>query len=309
MLINPATLEALRTDFYLTYQGAYASTPVWFNDVTTVIPSTTKSNTYGWVEKAMNLRKWIGPRIAHNLKGQSYNLVNDDYEGTIEVDRNDIDDDNLGMYKAMIVPELGQAAKKNPDQLIAAMMTDNTALAYDGLALFHDAHTIGSSTYDNNNALPLSVDAIDTVYQQMVGYVDEAGNPLLVRPTHILHAPQLRRKVLEAIASTTIARAVTNLAASENVAAAAIDNVMKGWLIPIEVPEWGATAKQWALADCSKPVKPFVLQMRKPAQFVARDNPQDPKVFDQKVFTYGVDGRWAPGITLPFLISRGNLST
>lgn len=47
----------------------------------------------------------------------------------------------------------------------------------------------------------------------------------------------------------------------------------------------------WFLLDTRRPLKPLIYQNRKSFQFVARDNPEDPKVFDRAAFTYGVDGR------------------
>lgn len=52
----------------------------------------------------------------------------------------------------------------------------------------------------------------------------------------------------------------------------------------------GANAP-WFLMDTRRPLKPLIYQNRKSFQFVARDNPEDPKVFDRAVYTYGVDGR------------------
>lgn len=47
----------------------------------------------------------------------------------------------------------------------------------------------------------------------------------------------------------------------------------------------------WFLIDDSQVVKPIIYQERKPATFVARDNPEDPNVFDRGAFKYGVDYR------------------
>lgn len=60
----------------------------------------------------------------------------------------------------------------------------------------------------------------------------------------------------------------------------------------ISVSNFQAGAKApWFLMDTRRPLKPLIYQSRKAFQFVARDNPEDPKVFDRAVFTYGVDGR------------------
>ena len=48
--------------------------------------------------KVPRLREWIGDRQIHNLAAHSWTIVNKDWEATIEVDRNDIEDDRLGLY-------------------------------------------------------------------------------------------------------------------------------------------------------------------------------------------------------------------
>ncbi len=301
MLITPAVLQALQTDFSLTFETAYNSAQVWIDQVATTIPSSTKSNTYGWVEKAIKLREWIGPREALNLKAQKYVLENKKFEATLEVDRDDIEDDNLGLYKAAYVPQFGEAVRKHPQELVAEMIIANTALAWDGLPLFDNSHVIGTSSYDNLDSLSLTADNFETIYNKMVAINDETGRSLQVRPTLLMHAPQLRRKALEILNATSYAKVF-----GSNAAAAEQPNVMAGWCATLEVPEWGAAATTWALLDTSKPIKPFVNQTRRPFAFVARDNPQDPKVFDLAKFTYGTDGRMNIGITLPWLISLGH---
>ena len=45
-------------------------------------------------------------------------------------------------------------------------------------------------------------------------------------------------------------------------------------------------------------MKPLILQMRRPANFVAKDLLNDDNVFDKNEFVYGVDGRWNVGFGL-----------
>ena len=100
------------------------------------------------------------------------------------------------------------------------------------------------------------------------------------------------------MSSTTAAKVF-----GSNTAAASIDNVLQGWADVLVIPELAGDPTRWYLADVSKPIKPLIYQSRRPDQFVSRDNPQDPKVFDQKKYTYGVDNRKNVGVSLPFLIS------
>lgn len=51
----------------------------------------------------------------------------------------------------------------------------------------------------------------------------------------------------------------------------------------------------WYLLDTSKALKPFIFQNREKASLVARDNPDDPTVFDRNEFIYGATSRNAAG--------------
>jgi phage major head subunit gpT-like protein len=57
----------------------------------------------------------------------------------------------------------------------------------------------------------------------------------------------------------------------------------------------GGSGDPWFILDTTRALKPLILQVRKPAQFVALANPDDPNVFFQDQFVYGVDGRWNVG--------------
>ncbi len=48
-IITPALISALKTSFQKHFQDALATAPSTYLQVATVIPSTTASNTYGWL--------------------------------------------------------------------------------------------------------------------------------------------------------------------------------------------------------------------------------------------------------------------
>lgn len=60
----------------------------------------------------------------------------------------------------------------------------------------------------------------------------------------------------------------------------------------------GGAGAAWYLIDDSRSIKPLILQMRRPAAFVAKDQLNDDNVFEKNEFVYGVDGRWNAGFGL-----------
>jgi phage major head subunit gpT-like protein len=301
MLINNATLQGLRTTFGKQFQDAYNSAPVWWDKIATRVPSSNANNTYGWLAQQATLRHWLGPREAQNLVERGYVIENRSFEGTIEVDRDHIEDDSLGIYTAQMLPQLGAATAKHPDRLAKALLQSST-LGFDGLSLFNDSHltydkTGVTTTYDNVfTGTALTAANFAVVYAAMQGYVGEDGLPLGVNPTLLIVPPQLKKMALEIVNATIIAGA--------NGSNVSTTNVLQGWVEVLDVPELSNEATTWYLADASQPIKPFIFQERRAPEFVSRDNPQDPKVFEQKIYTYGVDYRGEMGIALPFLIAK-----
>lgn len=53
----------------------------------------------------------------------------------------------------------------------------------------------------------------------------------------------------------------------------------------------GGSGEPWFLLCTRQPLKPFILQKRKDFQFVAKDDPKDDRVFNNKEFVYGADAR------------------
>ncbi|RWT79225.1 Mu-like prophage major head subunit gpT family protein [Aeromonas caviae] len=141
-MITPALLQSLFTGFKKNFEDAKSEAPSQYTKIATVIKSTTKSNTYGWLGKFPSLRKWIGDRVIDSMKAHSYQIVNEDFEATVGVDRNDIEDDELGIY-APLFAEMGRSAGVHPDELCFGLLGAGfTTPCYDGQYFFDTDHPV-----------------------------------------------------------------------------------------------------------------------------------------------------------------------
>lgn len=141
-MITPALLQALFTGFKKNFEDAKGEAPAQYTKIATVIKSTTKSNTYGWLGKFPSLRKWVGDRVIESMKTHGYQIVNEDFEATVAVDRNDIEDDELGIY-APLFQEMGLAAGIHPDELCFGLLGAGfTTPCYDGQYFFDTDHPV-----------------------------------------------------------------------------------------------------------------------------------------------------------------------
>ncbi|MEB6607572.1 Mu-like prophage major head subunit gpT family protein [Aeromonas sanarellii] len=141
-MITPALLQSLFTGFKKNFEDAKSEAPSQYTKIATVIKSTTKSNTYGWLGKFPSLRKWIGDRVIESMKTHGYQIVNEDFEATVGVDRNDIEDDELGIY-APLFAEMGRSAGVHPDELCFGLLGAGfTTPCYDGQYFFDTDHPV-----------------------------------------------------------------------------------------------------------------------------------------------------------------------
>ena len=141
-IVTPALLQSLFTGFKKNFEDAKGEAPAQYTKIATVIKSTTKSNTYGWLGKFPSLRKWVGDRVIESMKAHGYQIVNEDFEATVGVDRNDIEDDELGIYAPMFA-EMGRSAGIHPDELCFGLLGAGfTTPCYDGQYFFDTDHPV-----------------------------------------------------------------------------------------------------------------------------------------------------------------------
>lgn len=142
MLINAANLDSIRVGFKTSFQGGLDQAPSQWNRVATPVTSTHRSEKYGWLGKVPGFRRWIGPRAVQNLNQYDYEITNDPFEQTVAVDRDDIQDDNLGIYGPLFT-ELGRSAGAIDDELIFALLKAGFETpCYDGQNFFDTDHPV-----------------------------------------------------------------------------------------------------------------------------------------------------------------------
>jgi phage major head subunit gpT-like protein len=316
MDITPSNLKLLFQQFERQFQAMFGATDVIWPAYASEFPSKTKQSVYGWLAQFGGMRKWEGSRQAVDAVGRSYTLTNIPFERTVELDRDDIFFDQYGFFGA-VVENLAMAAKTLQDQETADAITHGTSrVCWDGQYFFDTDHPVNPddaslSTYSNNltgSSYNFATDpkgAFAKAKAAMKKFVDDGGKPLNVVPDTILCGPDLEDAALTVAEASTIVKTIQNVAASENVAAAGVTNVYAGKVNVVVSPWLGLADTGAAYVICAKkPVKPILWQNAKSPQLIARINPEDPKVFDCKKFTYGVDALGAAGYGLPWTAVR-----
>ena len=97
-------------------------------------------STYPWLGRTTRFREWLGDRVIQALEAHSYTIANRNFEDTVSIDRNDIEDDTYGVYEP-IIEQLGWDTKVHPDMLLFQMIkysvtTPSSVVGYDGQPFF-----------------------------------------------------------------------------------------------------------------------------------------------------------------------------
>ncbi len=142
MKINSKSLDDLRVGFKTNFQqGLGQAAPQWPR-IATKVQSSTRSETYGWLGKMPNIREWIGDRLVQNLSEHDYEIKNKSFEMTIGVERDEIEDDTLGMYGPMF-QEMGMSTAAFPERLVWPLLKNGfSSTCYDGQYYFDTDHPV-----------------------------------------------------------------------------------------------------------------------------------------------------------------------
>ncbi len=288
-IITRSTLQQTMQGFKTVFMKAFEGSSSHADRLAMRVDSSSGQEEYRWLGAFPGLTEWLGDRLVKDLTVDGFVLKNRDFEATVAVSRNDIEDDTIGVY-APLFSQLGVNARQHPDELLFSLLADGFVRpSFDGLSFFNDAHPNGGQgSFDNAGVDVLSATSFQAARETMMSYVNDEGRPLRVVPSHLIVPPQLEKTALD------IVRA--------DLTTGGVSNVWKNAADVVVAPELAATPTYWFLADLNKPVKPFILQMRKNPEFITLDNADDPNVFMRKEYLYGVDYRGAVGYGLPHLV-------
>lgn len=142
MQINEGTLSAMYRGFKTTFQGAFNEAPSQLDKIATTVPSSTAIEDYGWMGAIPGMREWVGDRVIHNLSLHTYTIKNKPFELTVGVDRDKIEDEQLGIYTPMIA-QMGYEARIHPDKLAYGLLARGFETpCYDGQYFFDTDHPV-----------------------------------------------------------------------------------------------------------------------------------------------------------------------
>ena len=210
------------------------------------------------------IREWVGDRAFKQLRAARFTIDNKVWESSVAIDKDDINDDRLGMY-GPVLSDLGAEAMYHPDELLFALMVaGKSAPCMDGQYFYDTDHTWGDSgTQDNDltataatGTTPTAAEfrtAFHAARRKLASYKNDQGK-LLNRPTvkgyshlMVIVNPDLEVIANEALVAPVNASGATNIVLNPPV---------------IVASEFVTDATEMYLHNLEGSVKSFVFQKR-----------------------------------------------
>jgi phage major head subunit gpT-like protein len=245
--------------------------------------SSADSEKYGWLGNSPQMTEWLDERKLKGLKDFDYSIANKDYEATLKVNKNAMDDDQLGAVKVRI-SDLASVARNHPRKLFFDQLkAGEVDLGYDGLPFFSLAHdesgvnqlNLATATIAGTSQTVAEFKAeFQTARQGLRVLTDDQGEPRNEGNMDLIVvcSPDLQNVVDEVLGADLIN-------STTNTLKGAAKSVISSRL----------TGNDWYLLNASGELKPLVLQKRKAITFESLD--KGDRAFMRKELLFGVDYR------------------
>lgn len=283
MLVNKAALDAVFTGLKTIFNNTLKAQPGTWQATAMEVPSTTSGEDYGWLSRFPKMRKWIGEKFVKALEAGKYYKKNEDWESTIEVDRNDIEDDTLGIYHTQAMGA-GEAAGELRDIIVDDLKANAFASeCMDGQYFYDTDHPVNGASVSNKGTAALSAANLagaqasyGAARAAIMSFTDSEGMPLRLIPDTLEVGP----------AQEAVAKILVEAEKLQDNSPNPYRNTAKVLLNPT------ITDNRWMLHVTSKQsVKPFIIQMRKAPVFVSQTSMENDDVFNKRKFKFGAEAR------------------
>lgn len=280
--------------------------PFW-DRLATPIPMTAKTLELDWMGDVPAFSEWVGERKIGKVRAENFRITAKKWANGLEVDEDDLEDDNLGIYAPKVQRLAGKAAihKRNliVDFLTNGFATTKYGAGYDGVALFSAAHKIGgpgSPEAAQSNLLTATLDdtgALDSAFEKLAKLKDEQGEPLGLMGTHLIVGPALMAEARKQLLAQQRANGETNT------------NYQRCEL----VVSAKITDSKWFLADLTLPMGPMLFGTRRAPRFrtvgPSNGGQESMESFKSGKLYFGVDARYNAAYGLWFTVIGSDAST
>ena len=297
MDISRKNMDFLFKSFNMNFASGIERVPDSWQKFCGTIQSAAAANVYPFLEQFGGMREWIGERQLKNVSTRKIEVVNRDFEDTVIIPRNDIEDDQYGIYSTLIAQMGYNAGKIWQDLAVEALMSNPSWI--DDTAFFSSGRVYGDSPIANNSTAVLSAESYAAARRSMMEYRGHNGRNLGIVPDLLIVGPKNEAAAFAILKDRLQLRELS-------AGVGATDNPWNGSAELLVLPELSGDAEDlWFLAAANGILKPLFVQQRKQPSLVCLDGENDENVFCRKEYVYGADARGEAFLAFPHLIFRG----
>lgn len=297
MIVTTDFLAGLTTAFQAIFKTAFdaADKDAEYKMLCLLTESTSDKENYNWLEAVPALSEWKDARKIYGLGARDYEVKNVNYEATIGIDRNTLEDEKYQMIQHRVRQLASRAVAHMNNETFKLLNLGVSTKTFDaknffvasGRAFGHSGSivNIAAGAYGASEAEIRS--GIAAAIILMRNYKDDRGEPLNLVPDTLVCSPTMeiivRQALLPGVAGTVRpeAQIISRIIVSPHLTS-------------------GATAGHDYYLICTKSeLKAMVSQIRKKPVITALDKPEDTNVFMKRHIYYGVDYRGAVAFLEP----------
>jgi phage major head subunit gpT-like protein len=340
--LNPSSIQIFFTMADTRFQRGIRNAKLWSAEFCTLYQSDTENVLQGWIEMPDNMRPWRGSRVIQDPAPQTYQVNMIPWELTMGLDEFAFRFDRFGIYSP-IAERIGQKTAKLQDYSIRDLMQGNGELGVapyslgpDGVSFWNPAHSVdvwdpSNGTYANDYGTggvvisgqtvggTFSTNAYASVWSDMSGRKNASNEAIGVNPDRLLVPSQLRFQGGVVLQSAMFAPQSIMTLGGGNVGTpgsplpanapfvGAMDNPLRGSADLRWTPDLNGQPTAWFLADSSDIMKPFGFAVNMAPEFVIRNAPTDPIVFDQHRILWGARAIATPHWGFSWNLSRSGV--
>jgi len=289
MNVDQGNLSAVFTGLKATFTDALSKLePAPLDVLMAAVPSVTGTEIYPVAALLGDLELVLDEVTITNIGRFIQSVPNQTFARIVQILRNDIADDNIGLYTPA-VRSLAQRAGQYHIRLLSAALLAGFAQVWlpDGQTVFSNTHAWpGGVAWDNlQAATTLTAPNFDAACLALETRAAPDGAPLGLTTTHLIVGPA-NRAAGEGIVNTMMILGSNNI------------YYQRAQLLV--VPRFGQSTA-WFVADAGS-TKPMLLQNRDAAEFTAQDRVDDDQAFYREYYAYKARRRCAVAILAPWLI-------
>lgn len=295
MIISTNALKkALNTMFHKAYGELLKNQGSVSNELMSVameLKSTGRSETHSWFGDIPIVKELIDEKTFGALKQYKYTITNRTFYTGIKIHKNELADDQYGMFQPRI-NMMGPVLQKKKRQLVSDLIKDgDIGEAYDEFPFFSNA--TGKRLNDNllagtGIAIDKIEDDIATARAAMMTFVSDTGEIMELIMDTIVCPPLLERVMLKAVRSATIYTSDVG---------ANVYNPVSQWIKKVIVDPRLTDANDWYGMATGWPVKPFIYQNRQNPETMLDDK----NLISKGWYEYSAEIRGDAGYGLPIL--------